>query len=156
MSNHLKALVFAGNIKERGINIFQGDCATVQQYLYKCMRTRNAWGHPYGPTHSTYMEFSVRNFSDGWAGNFMKQMKSNIPEDYTFVYNATFDCNRRLDDYDDAMVVRGYVVDLRESCENHANTDGTEGQMTLKVKILLCNIMYIGSTSDLTLEITND
>ena len=87
---------------------------------------------------------------------FYKQLVQNELFAHTFVFNATFDQNKRLKHFDDAMVVRGYVVDVKEDY-NPVKTDGhTMDQMLIGVKLLLSSITYLGKENrHKKLEITN-
>jgi uncharacterized protein YjbJ (UPF0337 family) len=56
---------------------------------------------------------------------------SNELFDYTLIFNASFDDNKRLQSFEDAMVTRGYVVDVKENfskvvSESSAEKDGQE------------------------------
>ena len=58
-------------------------------------------------------------------------MQRNELFDHTFIFNASFDQTDRLKTYDDAMIVRGYVVDVKENfskvvSESSAEKDGQE------------------------------
>ena len=59
-----------------------------------------------------------------------------------------------MKDYDDAMVVRGYVVDIKEDYAP-ATSDATD-QMLVEVTLLLSRITYVGKEDrHMQLEITN-
>ena len=84
-------------------------------------------------------------------------MQSNELFDHTFIFNATFDENDRLKSYGDAMVVRGYVVDVKEDYDATVTKDGFVQQILIHVTLLLSSITYVGKEDkgNKQLEITN-
>ncbi len=62
----------------------------------------------------------------------------------------------RLKNYDDAMIVRGYVVDVNEDYNPILTEKGTTEQMLVEVTLLLGSITYVGKEERYKkLEITN-
>lgn len=134
----------------------RSESSTVLEYCYECTRTRNKMGIPYGDVHSTLMRFMIRNFSDKNARAFIECMHKNEPQEFSFIFNAVFDEYRRLKDYDDAFIARGYVVDAKESYDNFQEGKNIQGQRTLQIEMLLSKITYQGTYNNQTIQITND
>lgn len=154
-SNQLKALLITENIAEQGVSVWQGNCHTVQHFSYECRRRQNDSGTPYGPTIPAYLDFTIRQ-ADGESGKvFFDRMLSHESFPYSFLFNASFNDMRRLSDCEDAMVVTGYVINLEETYDK-TQESGSEEQLLLKGRILICNIAYLGREKVLKLTITND
>ena len=84
-------------------------------------------------------------------------MQQNDLFDYTFIFNATYDQHDRLSSYEDAMVVKGYVVDVKEDYDATVTEDGTVQQILIQVILLLSSITYIGKDDNSKiLEITRN
>ena len=152
--NYLKAVLFTNNLAECGGSVVQSQCFPVQDYHYHCYRQRDAQGNPYGGILSEYLDFSVI-VSDLDACKFFFQamdLSQNTP--VSFIFNATFSPSGRLSDYEDAMITYGYVVNVDEGCEDD-DTSGQE-QVLVHVKMLLSNVLFLGSGAVHYLEITKD
>ena len=82
-------------------------------------------------------------------------MQRNELFDHTFIFNASFDQTDRLKTYDDAMIVRGYVVDVKEDYDATETEDGTSQQILIQVTLLLSSVTYVGKEDNSKiLEIT--
>ena len=57
---------------------------------------------------------------------------------------VTYDANLRLKDYDDGMVVNGYVVSVEEQYSSLQDDKGVDKQMLLEVKLLVRSTLYMG------------
>jgi hypothetical protein len=57
---------------------------------------------------------------------------------------VTYDANQRLKDYEDGMVVNGYVVSLEERYSSLQDDAGVDKQMLLEVKLLVRSTTYMG------------
>lgn len=146
-SNQLKAILALDNLLEEGVSIWQNNCFTVQHFSYSCERRRNEAGVPYGFTQSSYLNFTVRLAQSDSAKALLERMSPRETYPFSFLFNATFGSNKRLSDYQDAMVVTGYLVQAEQAYEE---------QMLFKGKILLSKISYLGQKNTLDLTITND
>ena len=142
--NYLKAVLFTNNLAECGGSVVQSQCFTVQDYHYHCYRQRDAQGNPYGGILSEYLDFSV----------FFQAIDLSQNTPVSFIFNATFSPSGRLSDYEDAMITYGYVVNVDEGCEDD-DTSGQE-QVLVHVKMLLSNVLFLGSGAVHYLEITKD
>lgn len=145
LSRHLKAIFYPGNLIDDGNNSVSKDkCMTVQHYAYQFSRSRDKAGLPTGQTNSGIVEFSVRlaNPADGKV--FYERLNYNESYSCTFLFNADFTLQKRLKDYEDAMVVKGYVVDVDDYYDSTPTADGSAEQELLTVKILVTSITYVG------------
>ena len=155
-SNRLIVVVFAGNYSEYGKSWTKNEANTVISYHYDCGRARNAWGKPYGLSHSSYLEFWVRNFSEKFEKDLLRQIHTTEACDYSLLFNVEFDSNQRISHFDDCLIVRGYPVDIQEEYYTGADNNNLEGQRIIKVKILLTSINFDAETNKgLILQISN-
>lgn len=143
-SDYLKAVLYPDSILENGRNVEKRACHTIQHFAYKCQRNRNDAGFPYGETTPTEMQFTIRlgNPDDGKV--FYQRLQSNELFDHTFIFNITFNQSDRMDSYEDAMVVKGYVVDVKEDYDAVVLEDGTMNQVRIEVTLLISSITYMG------------
>ncbi|MBR0165813.1 MAG: hypothetical protein IJQ13_02915 [Prevotella sp.] len=156
-SDHLKAVLYPGSFLENGRNVEKKTCSTIQHFAYQCQRSRNDAGFPYGETTPTEMVFTIRLGHPDDGKVFYQQMQSNELFEHTFIFNATFGPFDRLESYEDAMVVKGYVVDVNEDYDTAVLEDGTMNQIRMKVTLLLSSITYTGKEEkgNRLLEITH-
>ena len=75
---------------------------------------------------------------------FYQQLTQNELSDHTFIFNATFDQDMRLKAFEDAMMVSGYVVDVKEDYNSAATMEGHFVPMQVGVTLLLSSITYVG------------
>ncbi len=156
LSDHLKAILYPDNLLDTRNSVEKDKCPTIQHFAYQCQRNRNDAGIPYGSTKSTELHFTIRLGKPDDAKTFYYQLTQNELFDFTFIFNATFDQNMRLKNYDDAMIVRGYVVDVNEDYNPILTEKGTTEQMLVEVTLLLGSITYVGKEERYKkLEITN-
>lgn len=156
-SDHLKAVLYPDSFLEVMENVEKRHCQTIQHFSYKCERNRNDAGFPYGNTIPTELQFTVKLGLPDDGKVFYQQMQQNEPFDHTFIFNATFDQNDRLSSYEDAMVVNGYVVDVKEDYDATVTEDGTVQQILIQVTLLLSSITYVGKDDNSKiLEITHN
>ncbi len=153
LSNHIKATLFLEDFTEGNPPVYQSKCLTVQEFNYNLRRSRDDFGVPYGPTVSVIMNFAVRIIRPEDGKAFYKRMSDFTPHSYTFFFNAAFNTDRQLSDYEDAMVANGHIIDLEQVYNDKPLADGTTEQMLLKVKLLLTDITFEGTFSDKKLEI---
>ena len=154
-SDHLKAVLYPDNIREVGENVEKRLCQTIQHFSYKCQRSRNEAGFPYGGTTPTELRFTVRLESPDGSKLFYQQMQRNELFAHTFIFNATYDQHDRLKSYDDAMIARGFVVDVSEDYDATVTEDGTVQQILVTVTLLLSSLIYTGKDDNIkVLEVT--
>ena len=143
-SNELKAIMVAEDFLENPRNVLKDHCLTVQHFDYQCEHKRNASGEVYGPTEPVILKFTVRVNSPKHAKLFYQNLLSNSSFSYSFLFNATFNANLRLADYEDGMVVNGYVVSVDENFSAGRNMTGEDEQILLNVRILTRSVTYMG------------
>ena len=150
----LKAVLFNNNLAEVGGSVIQSKCLTVQDYHYHCYRERNEKGEPYGGFLSEYLTFSII-LSDPYASKYFYQcMDRNEYLPFSFIFNASFNDNERLKNYDDALIVYGCVTNVEEKFWD--GDAGGEEQLLLHVKMLLSSMIFVGKESVQFLEITKN
>lgn len=146
-SNQLKAILVLDNVSEGGVSVWQNTCFTVQQFAYSCERRRNDAGVPFGPTLGSFLSFTVRLAQGDSAKVMLERMSSRETFPFSFLFNASFGSNKRMTEYEDAMVAYGYLVQAEQSYED---------QMIFRGKILLSKLSYLGQEKTLDLIITKD
>ena len=141
-SNELKAMVIPENILTiKGL--LQEQCLTVQKFDYCCLRKRNNRGETYGPAEPVVLEFSIRLNNPSDAKPFYERLTDSEHFNLSFVFNAVFDDNTSLKDYEDGMICDGYVVSIAEDYSSKGY-EANDEQMLLTVKVLLINTTYLG------------
>ena len=150
LSNNIKALLIPEDFTEMK-GVAQEKCLTVQHFDYKCQRCRNEEGVPYGSTVSVILSCTIRTVNS--LQSYYDNLKSNNPNTYTFVFNAVFDEQKKLSDYEDAMIVAGHIINIEEEFNSASNEDGESEQILFNVKILLSSITYVGKNSNKKLSI---
>jgi len=157
MSNHLKALLFLGNMIEEDAVIDKKHCLTVQHFAYGCSRNRNKAGQPYGATVSSTLTFTLRLMEPADGKVFYKYLKGNEPLNFSIVFNASFNEQKHLANYYDAMVVQGYVIDIEDIYDSTPKKQHAE-QAVITVEVLLSKIIFKGKeiNRDLIINKTNE
>lgn len=148
-SNELKAVVLQENFLDNPLNVMKEKCQTVQHFEYCCEHSRNETGNLYGSSEPTLLTFTVRVTSMRQTGSFFSSLASNDHFCFSFIFNATFGANQRLANYDDGMVVDGYVVNIDEVSSQKIDENGENTQPLLRVKILVRSVTYLGGDHDL-------
>ena len=152
-SNYLKVILFPENICEMSVGILRNQCFTVQRFNYESKRRRGEEGRTaYHAEDVTVLEFTIRINSPENGKLFLSHMKELEPHDYSFLFNATFKSTDRIDNYEDALVATGYIIDIEEVF-NSAKSEGQTEQMLMHVKLLLNNITFVGKQKNLMLSI---
>ena len=163
ISDYLKAILYPDNLLEYGKigdnqwNAEKDKCPVIQHFSYKVERNRNDAGIPYGGTTPTELKFTIRLGQPDDSKLFYDRLMSNELFEYTFIFNATFDDNKRLKSFEDAMVTRGYVVDVKEDYDRAVTDGNLSDQILVEVTLLLSSITYVGKEeqNNRKLEITN-
>ena len=143
-SNELKAVVVPDNFLENPMNVLKEHCLSVQHFNYQCEHKRNALGEVYGPTEPVILKFTLRVNSPAHARPFLRNLSSNDYYDYSFLFNATFNPYQRLAEYEDGMVVNGYVVSVEETFCAGSGRTGEDEQILLDVTLLARSVTYLG------------
>ena len=85
---------------------------------------------------------------------FYERMDSNNNAPFSFIFNASFNNTGYLNYYEDGLVTYGYVVEAEEFT---TDTDPEQPeQLMLRIKLLLCNIVFVGKSYPRELIITQD
>ena len=163
ISDYLKAILYPDNLLEYGKigdnqwNAEKEKCPVIQHFSYKVQRNRNDAGIPYGGTTPTELKFTIRLGQPDDSKLFYDRLMLNELFEYTFIFNATFDDNKRLKSFEDAMVTRGYVVDVKEDYDRAVTDGNLSDQILVEVTLLLSSITYVGKEeqNNRKLEITN-
>lgn len=143
-SNELKAVVVTENFLDNPKSVMKENCLTIQHFTYDCVSRRNDKGELYGTNKPVLMEFKVRVNAPRHAKTFYRDLALNAPFDFSILFNATFNASNRLADYDDGMVVNGYVVQIQEEYHSAQNEAGQNEQIILHVKLLVRSVIYLG------------
>ena len=146
MAEFLKTSVYADSLPDKKDKVHNYDVITVQSFSYKCCRSRNDAGKPYGNTLPSTLEFSCIVGSTNNGKAFLSQMCSSTASTITFLFGASFNENNQLKDYDEYMAVKGYVVDNENT---YVVADGQ--QMVINVKMLINEITYVAGENTKTL-----
>jgi hypothetical protein len=150
LSNELKAVVVTEDILETGMSATQDKCMTVQHFSYNSRRKRDYTGAAYGLSDPVLLDFAIRVNSPAHSKPFYSHLADGHNFSLSFVFNAVFSPLKRIADYDDAMVVNGYVVNIIEDFRASAQASDDQ-QMSLYVKMLVRNITYLGKESNKTI-----
>jgi len=148
LSNYVKALLCVGHLDSGQIK--RAKCFTVLSFDYSCQRSRNKAGFPYDFTTSSVLNGTIKMLRPDDSKAFYEATQNNVPQPYTFLFNATFDENNSsLKDFEDAMIVSGCMINVDE--DFNTSTEGgkaNDSQMLLKFSILVSSITYRGSGSE--------
>lgn len=145
ISKELKGLCLTENFKEVP-EVRQEKCLTLQDFKYKCERNRMETGAPFGGTLETLVTFTVRVNADNFI--FHERLNSHTPYDYSFIFNASFDNLKKMNENEGIIVVKGYVVDVEELFDTSDKTTKNSEQMLVKITLLGNSITYVGMTND--------
>ena len=83
---------------------------------------------------------------------FLMELASNNVSCFSFLFNAVFGPNDRLKDYEDGMVVKGYIVGAEELYSTETSETGQYKQMLLDMKLLVSEVVYLGYEKDKNLQ----
>lgn len=163
LSDYLKAILYPENLLEYGRigenrwSVAKDQCPVIQHFAYKVQRNRNDAGIPYGGTTPTELKFTIRLGQPEDSKLYYQHLVLNELFEYSFIFNATFDDNKRLKSFEDAMVTRGYVVDVKEDFDVAVTDENLSDQIMVEVTLLLSSITYVGKEdqNNRKLEITN-
>lgn len=147
LSNELRAVMVPENFLDNPRNVLKENCLVIQQFSYECERMRNNNSDVYGATRPVIMRFTIRVNSPVHAKEFYQRLALNGHYDYSILFNVTYDANRRLADYEDGMVLNGYVVSVAENYNSLKDDDGLDKQMMLDVEVLVRSTTYLGRES---------
>lgn len=141
ISNQLKAVLFLGDLTE-GIPFRQEAGFTIQHFDYNSFRSRDRVGNPYGPSNASLMQITLKTISADGYKELYQRLNSTELFPFTVIFNATYDKFKILQDYADAMIVNGYIVEIEELFDSLSKTH--EGMM-LTMRILIHSLDYLGN-----------
>ena len=155
----IKVMIFSGDLARFADSSFndvvlkdrfaQSKGFTIQQFSYNCELSRNEVNTVYGQSGNVIVDFSIRVMRNDQI-LFYEKLKELAADRFSFVFNGSFD-NGQFKDFDSAIVVDGYVVDVEE----HAANDEQQALMT--VKLLARELTYVHkSGTHLVLNISNN
>ena len=126
LSNELRAVLVQDSFLENPKNVLKEKCLVLQNFSYECERMRN---NVNSPSH---------------ARELYQRLALNGHNDFSILFNVTYDNNSRLAGYEDGMVVNGYVVSVEEKYSSLRDESGLDKQMELDVKVLVRSTIYLG------------
>ena len=146
----LKAVLIPENVLDNPIGILKENALTVQYFSYDCTYRRNNSGEIYGAVEPVILQFRIRVNSPHHARQFYRESIQHNHFQISFLFNVTWNENDRLGNYEDGMVVDGYVVHVEEEYHSSKQIDGVDQQMLLDVKLLVRSVTYLGRENNLT------
>ena len=155
MSNHLKAVLLTDDITVGIAEPGRSQCYTLQHFEYKCERDLDGDGMPFGFTASVILKASVRISASCTSRIFLERLKQDTRYPFTFIFNPTFDSEKKMSDYGGAMVVYGYIVDVEEQHRYSAASNASGNPSILNFNILVSSMTYLGKDAGKTLYITH-
>ena len=144
LSNELRAVIVQDNFLDNPKNVMKEKCLVLQNFSYECERMRNNSSDVYGASKPVILKFTIRVNSPSHAKELYQRLALNGHNDFSILFNVTFDANQRLSDYEDGMVVNGYVVSVEENFSTGRNMTGEDEQILLNVRILTRSVTYLG------------
>ena len=144
LSNELKAVLVLDNFLDNPKNVMKEKCLVLQNFSYECERMRNNSSDVYGASKPVILKFTIRVNSPSHAKELYQRLALNGHNDFSILFNVTFDANQRLADYEDGMVVNGYVVSVEEKYNSLRDESGLDKQMILDVEVLVRSTVYMG------------
>jgi len=151
----LKAVLFPENMLELPNSVIETSCYTVQDYKYRCYRERDSFGTPHGAITSDNLTFSIIISGIKGCKIFYERMEEMESSAFSFLFNATFNNFGRLTNFEDGLIVHGYVVDIQEKTKSYSD-EGHDEQLQLDVTLQLTDMQFLGKEKVHQLEITKD
>ena len=149
-TTELKAVIIPENFLENPMNVLKENCLTVQHFEYHSEHKRNNSGSLFGATKPVVLKFTVRVNSPHHARDFYQRLLQNGHYSFSFLFNATFNNNQRLAEYEDGLVADGYGVGVEENFRTKGSEQGVDEQMMLDVQLLVCSMTYLGRENHYT------
>ena len=142
-ATELKAIVVMADLQEQGKSITRDQCMSVEHFDYSCFRSRDSKGRTYHDSMPAMLNFIVRFNTVEQARPFYKQIKDNEPGTLSFLFNASF-LGDNLTEFPDAMVVKGFIVDIQEDLHSRALSGREDQQIIARVRVQVHSIIYKG------------
>lgn len=153
ISRHLKGIFVAHDVSDSTCRISRAQCLTLQHYQFDCERQLNEQGMPFGRTLPSTLSFTVRVIDNDDCRSFYKWLVDHQIHDFSIVFNASYDTLQYLSDWDAALVATGYMMEVDEQFSSWNGRQAENQQMTVKMKVLLSEIRFLGESGDKTIEI---
>ncbi|MBR6841530.1 MAG: hypothetical protein IKM77_04425 [Prevotella sp.] len=150
-SNEQKAIVVVDDIIENTTIIYKQNCLDVQHLQYDCCRKLNQAGDIYGPMEPVIINFRIKVNSALHTSVFYKFLASKSRANFSFLFNATYGDYNRLESYEDGMVVRAFVIGVKQAFSG-GKEENQNSQMMLDVQALVCSTVYIGTERNIYSE----
>ena len=144
LSNELKAVMVQDNFLDNPKNVLKEKCLVLQNFSYECERIRNNSSDVYGASKPVILKFTIRVNSPSHARELYQRLALNGHHEFSILFNVTFDSFQRLADYEDGMVVNGYVVRVEERYNSLLDESGVDKQMILDAEVLVRSTIYLG------------
>lgn len=151
---YLSTYLFIDDFFEMPGNVLKTSCYNVEDYKYQCYRKRDEFNNPFGPIMSGYMDITINTQTFNDCKVFYKRMEENESCDYSLIFNPEFNAFGRMTSFDDGMVVRGYVIDVFEACNNAESEDDEQLQIT--IRLMLNSVCFMGTDTLHELKISTD
>lgn len=152
-SNYLKVVFSPEDLCEMSDAILRSNCFTVQHFHYESKRRRdNDSGIDIHAEESTLMDITIRINEPDCGKQLLQHMQDSEQHSYALLFNATFKPTGRLDDYDDALMATGYIINIEEVFET-AQQNGQQEQMLMHIHLLLNTITFIGKENNLIFNV---
>ena len=152
-SNYLKVVFAPEDLGEMSEAILRSNCYTVQHFHYESKRLRdNNSGMDVHAEDSTLMDITIRINTPNCGKQLLEQMQDIEPHAYTLLFNATFKPTGRLEDYDDAIVATGYIINIEEAFDTPQQPEQQE-QMLMHIQLLLNTITFVGMDNNLVFNV---
>ena len=142
-SNYLKVVFSPEDLCEMSDDILRSNCFTVQHFHYESKRRRD---------NDSGMDITIRINEPDCGKQLLEHMQDSEQHSYALLFNATFKPTGRLDDYDDALMATGYIINIEEVFET-AQQNGQQEQMLMHIHLLLNTITFIGKENNLIFNV---
>ena len=152
-SNYLKVVFTPEDLGEMSDAILRSNCHTVQHFHYESKRLRDPdSGIDIHAEDSTLMDITIRINNPNCGKQLLQHMQDVELHAYTFLFNATFKPTGRLDDYDDALMATGYIINIEETFDTPQQAEQQE-QMLMHIRLLLNTITFVGMDNNLVFNV---
>ena len=152
-SNYLKVVFVPEDICEMSDAVLRSNCFTVQHFSYNSQRRRQtATGNTTHAEDATLLNITIRINTPDCGRQLLDHMQDQELHAYSFLFNATFKPTGRIADYEDAMMTRGYIVDIEEDFSTNRK-GGQQEQMLMHIRMLLRSITFVGRENNVVLTV---
>lgn len=144
----IKGMMVTADMMNNKESVTAINSAALQYFHYECKRQRGDNGYPFGATLASCLDFVLKVSSSDTGRVFYENLSVNEPMVLSILFDSSFTGKKSLTDFQNALVVRGYVVDIDESFDkNPIRGDGRFNMMMLHIRLLMSELRYVGSPS---------